>query len=113
MRSNSAGRELSPLVTGDTAPVSEQIFMLPLTAKHRGLLRPGRFVVAMVFPLGLFRACSWVSLSLRCVVYPAADRSAQELDIRNASLLQKTMALGTRVSSCPMMSLVMAFPGYR
>ena len=73
------------LITGDMAPVSEQVFMLPLAAKHRGLLRPGRFVVATVFPLGLFRAWSWVSLPLRCVVYPTADRATTPLDIRDAS----------------------------
>lgn len=43
---------------------------LELPAPRRGWLRPGRFVVATAYPLGLFRAWSWVELDLRVLVYP-------------------------------------------
>jgi len=42
-----------------------------LPAENRGELHPKRIAVSTVFPLGLFRAWSWVGLPLHCMVYPA------------------------------------------
>ena len=39
-------------------------------AKKRGRLNPGRFLVETRFPLGLFRAWSWVDLDMTTLVYP-------------------------------------------
>ncbi|GAB6059556.1 DUF58 domain-containing protein [Desulfonatronum parangueonense] len=49
----------------------EVVYNPMLPAENRGLLRPVRIVVSTVFPLGLYRAWSWVLLPLSCVVYPA------------------------------------------
>ena len=46
--------------------VGEFIFM----TKRRGWLRPGRFTVFTLYPLGLFRAWSYVELDMPCLVYP-------------------------------------------
>ncbi|SDB59971.1 Uncharacterized conserved protein, DUF58 family, contains vWF domain [Desulfonatronum thiosulfatophilum] len=55
----------------------EMVYNPTLLAETRGLLRPARIVVSTVFPLGLYRAWSWVLLPLNCVVYPApASRAA-------------------------------------
>lgn len=39
-------------------------------ARQRGLLRPGRFTLFTVFPLGLFRAWSYVQFEHAAIVYP-------------------------------------------
>lgn len=39
-------------------------------AKQRGVFNPGRILVETFYPVGLFRAWSWVDLDLTCVVYP-------------------------------------------
>ncbi|WP_051434607.1 DUF58 domain-containing protein [Desulfonatronum lacustre] len=72
----------------DVPAAEEQIFLPSLPAATRGALRPKRIVVATVFPLGLFRAWSWVALPLRCVVYPAPDPRASVFDQQSASLDQ-------------------------
>lgn len=43
---------------------------LPLAARARGWLAPGRVVLATRFPFGLFRAWSVPRLASRCLVYP-------------------------------------------
>lgn len=43
---------------------------LPLRTSRRGWLAPGRVTVFTEFPLGLFRAWSYVELDHRCLVYP-------------------------------------------
>ena len=43
---------------------------IPLMAQQRGWLQPGRFTVFTNFPLGLFRAWSYVDFGARCLVYP-------------------------------------------
>jgi uncharacterized protein (DUF58 family) len=42
--------------------------LVPTT--HRGWLVPGRFTMFTNFPLGLFRAWSYVNFGMRCLVYP-------------------------------------------
>lgn len=39
-------------------------------ARQRGMFNPGRLLVETFYPVGLFRAWSWVDLDLTCVVYP-------------------------------------------
>lgn len=43
---------------------------IALSAQQRGWLQPGRFTVFTNFPLGLFRAWSYVDFGARCLVYP-------------------------------------------
>ncbi len=38
--------------------------------KRRGRLNPGRMLIQTFYPLGLFRAWSWVDLDMRTIVYP-------------------------------------------
>ncbi|MCB1693780.1 MAG: DUF58 domain-containing protein [Pseudomonadales bacterium] len=38
--------------------------------KRRGLLNPGRMLIETTYPLGLFRAWSWVDLNVTTLVYP-------------------------------------------
>ncbi len=47
-----------------------QSVAIPLAATQRGWLVPGRFTVFTNFPLGLFRAWSYVDFGTRCLVYP-------------------------------------------
>ncbi len=47
-----------------------QCVPLFIPATHRGWLVPSRFTVFTNFPLGLFRAWSYVDFGMRCLVYP-------------------------------------------
>ena len=50
--------------------------ILPVPAEKRGWLHVGRVMLETRFPLGIFRAWSYVEPNLRAVVYPKPERSA-------------------------------------
>ncbi len=80
---NPAGRDrfnLSLLLNDHSTP--EELFVdipahdgcfvqLPCLCCHRGRLSLGRFTVSSRFPLGLFRAWSYLDLDMQAVVYPS------------------------------------------
>ena len=49
--------------------------VLPLPARRRGWLPLGRVMLETRFPLGLFRAWSYVEPDARCLVYPRPERA--------------------------------------
>ncbi len=49
--------------------------VLPVPAQRRGWLPVGRVMLETRFPLGLFRAWSYVEPDARCLVYPRPERS--------------------------------------
>jgi len=54
----------------DIAAASLQTLDLDLPAQRRGYLVPGRIRIASTWPLGLFRAWSYMQITHRCTVYP-------------------------------------------
>lgn len=46
---------------------------VPVDAPRRGLLRPGRLTLYTHYPLGLYRAWSYLELDLHCIVYPRPE----------------------------------------
>jgi uncharacterized protein (DUF58 family) len=58
--------------------------IVPVPATRRGLLRPGRVTCFTRFPLGLFRAWSYLEPASSCVVYPAPERPGIPLPIPHA-----------------------------
>ncbi len=54
----------------DIPPHSTVALTVPVSAKQRGVLRLGRLRVSTSFPLGLFRAWSWIEFAQVCIVYP-------------------------------------------
>lgn len=56
------------LVSGEQSGVS-----LFVPAKRRGRLRLGRLLVQTWYPLGLFRAWTWLDFNAECLVYPKAE----------------------------------------
>ncbi len=54
----------------DLLEPGSQTVAISLPATQRGWLMPGRFTVFTNFPLGLFRAWSYVDFGTRCLVYP-------------------------------------------
>ena len=54
----------------DIPPHSIVTLMMPVAAEQRGVLRLGRLRVSTCFPLGLFRAWSWIEFAQVCIVYP-------------------------------------------
>jgi uncharacterized protein (DUF58 family) len=62
--------------TVDVGPASATDAMLAVPAPRRGWLPLGRVMLETRFPLGLFRAWSYVELDSRCLVYPRPEASA-------------------------------------
>src|SRR5207245_2611316 len=50
--------------------------VLAVPAARRGWLPLGRVMLETRFPLGLFRAWSYIEPAARCLVYPEPERSA-------------------------------------
>ena len=63
------------LVTDVPAAAAAEV-VLAVPARRRGWLRLGRVMLETRFPLGLFRAWSYVEPEVRCLVYPRPERSA-------------------------------------
>jgi uncharacterized protein (DUF58 family) len=62
--------------TVDVGAASATDAMLAVSAPRRGWLPLGRVMLETRFPLGLFRAWSYVDLDSRCLVYPRPEASA-------------------------------------
>jgi uncharacterized protein (DUF58 family) len=57
--------------------------VLRVPAHHRGSLCPGRFSLYSRFPLGLFRAWTWLDFEMSTWVYPAPGRPASPIAIQS------------------------------
>src|SRR5262245_27755265 len=62
--------------TLDVAPAGVSEAVLAVPAARRGWLPLGRVMLETRFPLGLFRAWSYVEPESRCLVYPRPEASA-------------------------------------
>lgn len=62
--------------TVDLAPRGAVEAVLAVPTSRRGWLPVGRVMLETRFPLGLFRAWSYVAPELRCLVYPRPDRAS-------------------------------------
>ena len=58
------------LACADLVEEQRALVILLVPAKHRGWLNPGRLLIQSQYPVGLFRAWSWVDLNMTAVVYP-------------------------------------------
>lgn len=63
----------------DVKPNQETIVHLPAPAERRGLQPMGRVMLRTRYPLGLFRAWSYIDLDMHCVVYPRPEEPAVPL----------------------------------
>ncbi len=68
-------------VTTDMAADAMTCVSLPMIAKRRGWLRPGRVTLQTHYPLRLVRAWSYVEPDMRCLVYPKPEMSAPPLPL--------------------------------
>ena len=59
------------------APAAPALATLELAAPTRGVLRIDRISVSTGFPLGLFRAWSWIYVPLEAIVYPQPAGTAE------------------------------------
>ncbi|HCV12746.1 MAG TPA: DUF58 domain-containing protein [Candidatus Accumulibacter sp.] len=64
-----------PVVTVDLPAEGRATIALPCLASRRGRLDPGRVTLATRYPLGLFRAWSYIHPSWSCIVYPKPLRT--------------------------------------
>jgi uncharacterized protein (DUF58 family) len=70
--------------------------VLPVPAARRGWLPVGRVMLETRFPLGLFRAWSYVEPDARCLVYPRPERTPLPPTIPDASAgAARTQAAGS------------------
>ena len=76
------------------SPDVEHTLILPVPARERGCVRPGRMVVWSRYPLGLFRAWTILKPDVSCMVYPkpvagplrfAGAGDGEDIDGRNLS----------------------------
>ena len=65
----------------DLAAEATTLVSLPLLARRRGWLRPGRVTLETRYPLCLVRAWSYVEPDMRCLVYPKPEASAPPLPL--------------------------------
>ncbi|MDG1205825.1 MAG: DUF58 domain-containing protein [Pseudomonadales bacterium] len=84
------GWDTDLMVNADLLGNTEITVKLFVKTKNRGLLNPGRLMVQTVYPVGLFRAWSWVDLDATTLVFPrpidagpvpAAESMADEGDM--------------------------------
>lgn len=54
----------------DVAAQRDTVATVLVPGSRRGLLRPGRVTLFTCYPLGLFRAWSYLDLDAQCIVYP-------------------------------------------
>lgn len=66
-------------ITSDIQAASDSVAPVPLVAKRRGWQPIGRLSVETTYPLGLFRAWSWVYMDWKVLVYPAPAEYAPEM----------------------------------
>jgi uncharacterized protein (DUF58 family) len=66
----SIGRDTRSSSLVDVPAESSVVATTAVPARARGVLRPGRLIISTRFPVGLFRAWSYVHLDARCIVYP-------------------------------------------
>lgn len=64
--------------SGDLTPGDDCLFMLSVPTEKRGLLNPGPLYVSTIYPLGLFKAWSRISVDVECPVYPKPLPSPHE-----------------------------------
>lgn len=64
------GWEADLMVNADLLQNTESTVKLFVKTKARGLLNPGRLMVQTSYPVGLFRAWSWVDLDATTLVFP-------------------------------------------
>ncbi len=65
----STGNEI-PIASCDVCTNTFNRVELPVKAKQRGLLYAGRIKIFTTFPLGLFKAWSYIDIKQPCLVYP-------------------------------------------
>lgn len=64
------GWDTSLLTEHDLTDAEEINVSLFVPTRKRGPLNPGRLLIQTFFPLGLFKAWSWISLDVSTLVYP-------------------------------------------
>ncbi len=68
----------------DIAAGQEVVATVRIPAAQRGWLRPGRLTLFTRFPVGLFRAWSYVDPDVSCLIYPAPAQTALPLPLPQA-----------------------------
>lgn len=66
----------TPAALADLKPGKTVFLSMDMPTIRRGRVQPGRFTVFTQYPLGLFRAWSWVNLDMHGLVYPKPETTA-------------------------------------
>ena len=69
----------SSLLYTDIKAGGRSTVTLFVCAKQRGIFNPGRITIFTQYPLGLFRAWSWIEFRANALAYPAPEKNAPPL----------------------------------
>jgi len=75
LRPDEHGENVQTVIT-DQPDNDMALLDLPCPATQRGLLDLGRFTISTRFPLGLFRAWSYLDLNMQAIIYPRPGKPA-------------------------------------
>ena len=75
LRPDEHGKKIQTIIA-DQPGNDTALLDLPCPATQRGLLNLGRFTISTRFPLGLFRAWSYLDLNMHAVIYPRPGKPA-------------------------------------
>ena len=78
-------RDGSDVTLVDVPARQVSLASIAVDAPHRGILRPGRLTLYTHYPLGLYRAWSYLELDLSCVVYPRPAPRGISLPMQTAA----------------------------
>lgn len=78
-------RDGSDVTLVDVPAQQSCLATIAMDAPRRGVLRPGRLTLDTRYPLGLYRAWSYLELDLSCVVYPRPAASGIPLPAQTAA----------------------------
>jgi len=67
------GKNVQSIIT-DQASNDTNLLDLPCPTTQRGLLDLGRFTISTRFPLGLFKAWSYLDLNMQAIIYPRPSK---------------------------------------
>jgi uncharacterized protein (DUF58 family) len=64
------GWDTDRLIGADLLDTEVEMVRLYVQSHQRGMLNPGRILIQTHYPVGLFRAWSWIDLDMSAIIYP-------------------------------------------
>ena len=75
----------------DVMPLKKNYISVPIKTKQRGRLRLNRVTIFTRYPLGWYRAWSYVIPDMQCIVYPVPEKESSPFPVINSGLGQSAV----------------------